>query len=281
MLEARGVSLRIGDAAILDDVVIAAKPGRLLAILGPNGAGKSSLLACLSAALRPDAGEVRLDGAVPSDMAPAELALRRAFLEQSPQLRAPFTVAQLARLAIPRDLAPPEAERIAIAALNAVGLSAFAERATNVLSGGERQRAQLARVLAQLEAGRSLGQPGWLLLDEPTASLDLAHQSAVMAAAARCAAEGTGVVAVLHDLSLAAAWADDVALMKQGRVVAAGAPEPLLTPTTLSALYDAPIGVGRIDGALVVAPLHRRGADAPATAQETDEAVPLVSLGTA
>ncbi|MEM1312917.1 MAG: heme ABC transporter ATP-binding protein [Pseudomonadota bacterium] len=258
MLEARGLTLRIGAATILHDVMVAASPGRLLAILGPNGAGKSSLLACLSGAAAPSQGEALLDGAPVSGTPPSELALRRAFLEQSPELRAPFTVSALARLAIPRALSPSEADEIAEAAIRQVGLGELADRVTTTLSGGERHRAHLARVLAQLKAGRRLGHPGWLLLDEPTASLDLAHQTTVMAAAAEAAAEGAGVIAVLHDLSLAAAWADDVVLMKRGEVVAAGLPETLLTAETLSALYDAPIGVGRIDGALVVAPLHRR-----------------------
>lgn len=258
MLEARGLSLSLGRSSVLKDVELRARPGRVLAILGPNGAGKSSLLACLSGALAPTEGVALLDGRPAGKWSPAELALRRAFLEQSPELRAPFTVADLARLAIPRDLPPESAEALAASALAQVGLEPLARRVATTLSGGERHRAHLARVLAQLDAGRRLGHSGWLLLDEPTASLDLAHQTTVMAAAARASADGAGVVAVLHDLSLAAAWADDVVLMKSGRVLAAGAPEALLTRETLSALYDAPIGVGRIEGALVVAPLHRR-----------------------
>jgi iron complex transport system ATP-binding protein len=131
------------------------------------------------------------------------------------------------------------------------------------LSGGEQHRAHMARALAQLWAGRHLGGGRWLLLDEPTASLDLAHQAAVLRSARQAAAEGVGVVAVLHDLSLAAAVADRIVLMQTGRIVADGPPGAVLTAGRLSGVYGLSIAVTRTaEGTLAVTPVYE--AEAPA-----------------
>lgn len=255
MLEARGLTLRLGGRLVLDRADFAARPGEVTAVVGPNGAGKSTLLACLSGALRPE-GAVRMAGVDPASATPAELARLRAVLEQTPALGAPFPVRALAALAIPREIAPDDADRIVRVALDRMGLTRFAERPATELSGGERHRAHMARALAQLAAGRLLGGGRWLLLDEPTASLDLAHQSAAMRAARAAAQDGAGVVAVLHDLGLAAAFADRVAVMQAGRIVADGPPRAIFTPERLSQVYGLPVAVADIAGALTVAPLH-------------------------
>ncbi|MEM6441003.1 MAG: ATP-binding cassette domain-containing protein, partial [Pseudomonadota bacterium] len=227
MLEAHGLALRLGGRAALDGADFVARKGEVTAVVGPNGAGKSTLLACLSGALRP-MGDVRMDGEDPAALPAAALALRRAVLEQTPSLGAPFTARALAGLALPREISPETAEGIVRRVLAQLGLAALADRRVTELSGGERHRAHLARALAQLAAGRALGHGGWLLLDEPTASLDLARQSDAMRAARAAAADGAGVVAVLHDLGLAAAFADRVAVMHRGRVVALAPPREAL-----------------------------------------------------
>jgi len=138
-----------------------------------------------------------------------------------------------------------------------VGLGHLAERPLDSLSGGERHRGHMARALAQHLAGRELGYGRWLLLDEPTASLDLAHQAAVLRAARKAAAEGAGVLAVLHDLTLAAAMADRLALMRAGRIVALGSPPEVLTPDRLAAVYGLPVAVAPLpEGPLAVTPVY-------------------------
>ncbi|MEM1346136.1 MAG: heme ABC transporter ATP-binding protein [Pseudomonadota bacterium] len=264
MLEAQGLSMRLGGRLVLEDVSLALSPGEVVAVIGPNGAGKSTLLGCLSGALRPADGSVTIDGDHPAALTPAALGQRRAVLEQTPEARAPFGLDELVGLAIPRAVSPKDADTIVARAIAALGLDALAKRAITELSGGERHRAHMARALAQLWAGRLLGAGRWLLLDEPTASLDLAHQDAVLRAARQVAREGAGVLAVLHDLTLAAAVADRIALMERGRLVALGTPEAVLTPERLGAVYALPVAVSApVPGALAVTPLfstaHRPG----------------------
>jgi iron complex transport system ATP-binding protein len=255
VLEARDVRLRRSGRLALDGASVTVAPGELVALCGPNGAGKSSLLAVLAGDLRPETSEARIDGEPVAALSPRALALRRAVLEQAPTLAAPFTVAEL--VALGAELAPLAADAAALtrAAMAAAGVAAFADRPATALSGGEQARCHLARALAQLAAGRAAGHGRWLLLDEPTASLDLAHQIAVLRAVRAEVDRGAGVLAVLHDLNLAAAFADRVALMAAGRVVADGPPAQVLTAEALSALYQSPIAVeqGR-GGALRIVP---------------------------
>src|SRR5699024_6653226 len=138
---------------------------------------------------------------------------RRAVLEQTPEIGAAFRLRELVGLAIPRAVPPEAAARIEAEAMAALEIEPFAERKLDLLSGGERHRAHMARALAQLAAGRWLGHGRWLMLDERTASLDLRHQASVLMAARRAAAEGAGVLAILHDLTLAAAVADRIAIL--------------------------------------------------------------------
>jgi iron complex transport system ATP-binding protein len=268
MLEAEGVHLALGATRALDGVTLAVRPGEVLGLIGPNGAGKSTLLACLSGALAPDRGAVRLDGEAPARLSPAELARRRAVLEQTPASAAPFVLADLVGLAIPREIPPARARTIVADSLAAVGLSYLAARPLDRLSGGERHRGHMARALAQHRAGRDAGAGRWLLLDEPTASLDLAHQASVLRAARAAAADGAGVLAVLHDLTLAAAMADRLALMQAGRVVALGSPAEVLTPARLAAVYGLPVAVAPLPGGpLAVTPIFAAEGESACSSQ--------------
>ncbi len=243
MLEAHSVTLAHGSRAVVSDATLAVAPRQVVALCGPNGAGKSTLLAALTGEMRPRAGRVTIGGLDISGLSPAALAEMRAVLEQSPRLSAAFSVAMLATLGIPRAVPPARAEAIVTEMLAEVGLAGLADQPVDRLSGGQQHRAHLARALAQLAAGRALGKGGYLLLDEPTASLDLAHQAGAMRAAHRAARAGAGVVVVLHDLNLAAAFADRIVLMNEGRILIDDTPERVLTEDRLVEVYAAPLRV--------------------------------------
>lgn len=227
---ARGLTLRRGAKAVVHEVDLQVAPGEVLAVLGPNGAGKSTLLDALAGSLAPAAGTVSLSGRPLSAWAPRELARHRAVLPQSSTLSFPFDVRDVVALgrAPHRD---GDSRDIVLACLDEAGIRHLAHRSYARLSGGEQQRVHLARVLAQLV---SPARPRFLLLDEPVNHLDPAHQHHVLAVARRLALfEHVGVVAVLHDLNLASAYADRLAVLVDGRLVACGPPDRVLTAPLL------------------------------------------------
>lgn len=235
---------RGGNAVRLLDAVDAAFPrGRFTALLGPNGAGKSTLLRVATGLARPAAGRVTYGGRPLDAFAPAELARTRGVLSQQVTVAFPLTAAEVvllgraphyARVPGPRDRAAADA------ALARVGLAARAAQAYATLSGGERQKVQLARVLAQLTDGAGArhveGALRVLFLDEPTASLDVHDQLAVLDIARAFADAGGVVVAVLHDLNLALRYADGVVLLERGRVAYDG-PGAALPPALVERVY--------------------------------------------
>jgi iron complex transport system ATP-binding protein len=253
MLEARNVTVNANGNTLLRQASVAASPGRTLALIGPNGAGKSTLLRVLSGELPPSRGEALLDGRRLSTYSSAELARRRAVVPQSNMLGFPFTVLEVAMLGITVPgfaISSTAATESALEALDDVGLSDLADRLYVQLSGGERQRVHIARALCQL--GLPTFRPGeskCLLLDEPTANLDLAHQVLVLEAVRRRAESGAAVVAVMHDLNLAAALADDVVLLVRGQVAAAGPGPQVLRDGLLSAAYGCEVFANRTPGA--------------------------------
>ncbi|WP_159994148.1 heme ABC transporter ATP-binding protein [Roseomonas sp. 18066] len=238
MIAVEGCGFAVRGAALLQQVSVALRPGRVTAIVGPNGAGKSTLLGLMSGALRPVAGRVTLAGQDLRGWKPAELARRRAVVSQKVAVAMPMTARQVVTLGRQPWRATPAQRDDAAAiaeAMSAAGVSHLAERDQAALSGGEQQRLHWARALAQL-APMPLG--GLLLLDEPTASLDLGH-AAQLLRHLRALAErrGTGIALVLHDLNQARFVADDVVLLAQGRVVAQGAAAEVLRPRLLEPVY--------------------------------------------
>jgi iron complex transport system ATP-binding protein len=243
-LRARDVTARLGRREVLHGIDLDADAGEVTAIVGPNGSGKSTLLRCLSGDLA-HVGTVRLNGRDLGDWEGWALAAQRAVLPQASALSFPFTVLEVVRIGL-ESRGPADREGIAQGALARVGLAGFEGRFYQELSGGEQARAQLARVLAQVWRPVPGGAPRWLLLDEPVAALDIAHQRTVMAVARDFAAAGGGVVAVMHDLNLTAGFADRMVLLADGRVRAAGPPEAVMTDATLSDAYGCPVRVGAV-----------------------------------
>lgn len=232
------VGYRVDDAQILTDVSLEVGYGRVLALVGPNGAGKSTLLATLAGDIAPTDGTVWLDGRPVADWPVRELARHRAVLLQSNAVAFSFTGRQVVEMGRSPWLGTPlaEADEDAIeAALAETDAAGFADRTFPTLSGGERARISLARVLAQ--------DTPVLLLDEPTAALDLGHQEDVLRVARALAERGRAVVAVLHDLSLAAAYADDLAMFDHGRLVAHGSPDEVLTAERVEGVYRTPVRI--------------------------------------
>ncbi len=220
---------------VLADVSLAVQPGELHVLLGPNGAGKSSLLQAISGEWPAEQGEIRLHGKPLSALSARAQAQQRAVLPQHDALSFGFTVSEL--VALGRHAAGDQraaTERAVVqASLQATDIVHLAARRYVQLSGGERRRAQLARVLAQV-----WDVPGaLLLLDEPTHSLDIGHQHAVMTLLRKLADEGFVVLASLHDLNLTAAYAHRVSLLAGGRLLASGTPAEVLQPHNLQSLY--------------------------------------------
>lgn len=254
LASATGASVSLGGNPILHEVDLEVRAGEVLALVGPNGAGKSTLLALLAGDLDATAGGAHVDGRAVGDWPPRDLAMRRAVLPQQVTVSFPFTVTEVVRMGRApwsRTEAGDRDDEVIAAALRRTDTAHLARRAYPSLSGGERARVALARVLAQ--------EAQLLLLDEPTAALDVHHQELVLEVARARAAAGDGVVAVLHDLGLAAAHADRVAVLSAGRVVADGAPDEVLTPDRLSSVYhhDIEVLAHPRTGALLVLP--RRG----------------------
>lgn len=223
-------------------------PGTFTIVVGPNGAGKSTLLKVMTGEQAPQGGHVRLDGTALAAFPARVLARRRAVLPQSSALAFPFTVAEVVRLGLEAGGHAGGPDAI-LAALARVDLAGFSGRFYQELSGGEQQRVHLARVLCQIGAPVEAGQPRYLFLDEPISSLDIRHQIGVLRIARRFAHEGDGVLAVLHDLNLAAAFADRILVVAGGRVLGDGSPPDVLTDELIERAFGLPLRVGALPAA--------------------------------
>lgn len=250
-LTATSVSYRVGDRQILHDVSLDVAPGEVLALIGPNGAGKSTLLSLLAGDAAPSSGQVTLGGRPLADYRPVELARTRAMLLQQTSVAFSYTVRQVVQMGRAPWRGTAQAEQdheIVAAALADTDTAHLADRDVRTLSGGEAGRAHLARVFAQ--------RTPLLLLDEPTAALDILHQEQTLTRARAYARQGAAVVVVLHDLDVAASYSDRLVLLAQGQVVAQGRPQQVCTAERLSAVYGHPIEVltHPVTGRLLVLP---------------------------
>ncbi|MEO0424365.1 MAG: heme ABC transporter ATP-binding protein [Pseudomonadota bacterium] len=254
LLEAQSVSYTVRERALLSEVSLAVSPGELVALLGPNGAGKSTFLRLLAGELAPASGTVCLDGEALAGMSLDRQASRRAVMTQASGILFDFTVDEVLRMgwAPNRWLGEEALARAQAWVIEQCDLSVLLGRLFNSLSGGEQQRVQFARALMQvwpsLGTGDEARDPRYLLLDEPTASLDLAHELLLMSTVARlCREHRLGVVAVVHDLNLAARFADRIALLAAGRLQRVGTPAQVLEPALLSRVYDVSVHVTRLE----------------------------------
>jgi iron complex transport system ATP-binding protein len=242
-IEAHSITVRVGGATLLDGVDLAVGAGETVAIVGPNGAGKSTLLRVLSGEIWRRDGAVRLKRRNIAEYAPHKLAKHRAMLSQSINITFPFTVREVVRMGAGQRH-DRRIEALIDAALAEVDLSRFDERIITTLSGGEQHRAHFARVLVQLACGESEQGPGLLLLDEPTASLDLLHQINFAAATRKRARNGTAVVAVLHDLNLATTFAERLVVLDSGTIAADGTAAATITGEMVESVFGVSLTVG-------------------------------------
>ena len=251
MIRATDVGVDIDGVTILEAVTLDVLPGEVLAIVGPNGAGKSTLLGVLSGEVRADRGAVSYAGRAVGGIRHSELARLRSVLTQENQVSFPFRVAEvvaMGRAPWARMVEGRDDVRHVASAMDAADVTHLARRRYTTLSGGEKARVSLARVLAQ-------DAPA-VFLDEPTAALDLRHQEEVMRVARRLADDGRAVVVVLHDLSLAGAYADRLALVAAGHLEAVGSPAAVLTEQRVERVYGLPVELHLAGGRPIIVPLR-------------------------
>ena len=254
MIRAENVTVELDGVTVLDDVSLEVVPGEVLVLVGPNGAGKSTLLGVLSGERSPARGAVTVDGRAIGSIPTDELARLRSVLTQDNAVSFPFRVAEvvaMGRSPWARQIEGRSDVAQVIAAMDAADVRHLATRRFTALSGGERARVSLARVLAQ--------QAETVFLDEPTASLDLRHQEEVMRIARRLASEGRAVVVVLHDLSLACAYADRLVLVAAGHVDSVGRPNEIITAERVERVYGLAVDVHEVSGRPVVVPRRNLG----------------------
>lgn len=242
VIDAVDVAVAVGGREILRGVSVSVAPGEVLGLIGPNGAGKSTLLSVLAGDLSPTRGRALLMGREYAAYSAREAARLRAVMLQNPAVSfAPLVrdVVEMGRSAHRRDR-EVDAD-VVDACLRQVDLLALQDREVTTLSGGERARVALARVMAQ--------QASVVLLDEPTAAMDVGHQERTMRTVRGLAAGGVGVIIVLHDLNTAARYCDRLALLGDGGLAGVGSPDEICTEELLSAVYDWPVAVSRHDEA--------------------------------
>jgi iron complex transport system ATP-binding protein len=252
VLQAQGVSVQLGGALVVDRADVALHAGELVALVGPNGAGKTTLIRAL-AGLLPSEGRIAIDGRPLDAILPRERARRIAYLPQGNVFHWPLAVADVVALGRHPHADPlgrvSDADRAAVAeALDMTETRALAARPVTTLSGGERARVALARALAT--------QAAVLLADEPTVSLDPRHQLTVMNLLREAARAGGAVLAVVHDLALAARFAGRVLVMDRGRIVADAQPAQALTAARIAAVFGVEVAI--VDAGDGPVPVARR-----------------------
>ena len=259
---AQGLTHRYARAGrnAVDDVELAVPEGSLYAVIGPNGCGKTTLLRLLLGAVQPTSGTALYDGRAVEAWPRRELARRIGVVPQAEELVFPMTVRELVAMGRYPHLGPwrseGPADRQAVdAALETCDAADLADRAFDTLSGGERQRVRIARALAQ--------EPETLVLDEPTGSLDIAHEMGIFELLRRLADRGVTVLLVTHNLNVAARFADRLLLLHRGRVAAEGTPAEVLARAVLEPVYAWPLAVaphpgpGADQGAPQIVPLRK------------------------
>lgn len=252
MIRCADLSIALGGRTVVDGVTLDFAPGRVTAIIGPNGAGKTSLIRALAGLLRPVGGTITLDGADIAGLSVAERARRIGYLPQNGTPAWNVTARELVGLGrFPYRSAfaapSPQDDAAIDAAMIATDTVSLAERTVDHISGGERARVKIARVLA--------GTPDWILADEPLANLDPPHQRDILSLFHASAAAGTGVIVVLHQLNAAARVADDVVMVRDGRIIAAGSRSDTLDAVALQETFGMAFRIMRESGQTIILPI--------------------------
>lgn len=273
MLSLNTATLAIGSKRLVDELTLEVHPGRVVAIVGPNGAGKTTALRLLAGDVKPTSGSVSLDGQPIDSFDSCSVACRRAVLSQMSPLTFDFfafDVVQMGRT--PHNTTKRVDAVIAQAAMETMNVFDLAGRRYTTLSGGEQQRVQMARILAQLDL-RATDVSRYMLLDEPTSALDIRHQHLLLQTARATTRKNIGVLIVLHDLNLAARYADHVVIMKDGQVVVEGSPWQALKPDALRSAFgiESMVVEHPSESVPIVVPLS--GADSPAVPYKPTEPV--------
>ncbi|MGY5848747.1 heme ABC transporter ATP-binding protein [Salegentibacter sp. HM20] len=258
MLKAKHIGKQIKRDILLDDCSFQLEPGKFTAVVGPNGAGKTTLLKIISGESSNYSGEITLNGNPLRHYKNRELSLSRAILPQQTVVNFPFTVEQIievGRYAHRSSAAKNQA--IIEEVMKLCGLNAFKGRIFQTLSGGEKQRVQMARVMAQI--WEKSEHPKYVLLDEPTASLDLAQQHVLLSLARRLCRQNIAVIAVLHDLNLAIQYADDLLFLKKGKAVAYGEVKEVASRKIIEETFGHPVNLLEHQGQLIVVPDSNTG----------------------
>jgi iron complex transport system ATP-binding protein len=239
-LVAINVSLSRGKRVVLRGASLTIAPGELVALVGPNGAGKSTLLRTMADDLEPSSGEVLLGGIPLRDMKPHELARQRAVLTQNPSVGFDLIVEDivaLGRIPYAGMESRARSRMIVREVLSLVGATPLADRTIHTLSGGEAQRVHLARAVAQIWRKPEGTEERYLLLDEPFSALDVAWQHELIHLVCQLRGTTVGILAIVHDLNLAAQYADRIVILRDGAIVAEGTPAAVLNAETISAAF--------------------------------------------
>ena len=242
------------DKLILDGVSISVFPGEVTAVIGPNGAGKSTLLSAISGVEQNLTGLVTLDGIDIKRFSPVELAKRRAVMAQENSIVFDFSVEEILLMGWIRDAfgrSPLAMEKI-VQIAHSCGITELLPRSFLTLSGGEKQRVQFCRALVQLWRPLEDKTSRYLLLDEPSASLDVAYELSLLKLMVEISRRDTGVLVILHDLNLASYFADSICLVNQGKIEACGKPHEVMEPKLLTDVYRSPIRVERQNDRLYI-----------------------------
>lgn len=239
MIESIDLSYKIQGRQLVESINLQLEPGKLHVVLGPNGAGKSTLLKLLSQEINSTQGTVRINGESLQRMGVCHLARIRAVMVQHSHISFPFTVREIVEMGLMQKQSKNQFHLEEVMHLTQTW--DFRERKIQELSGGEKQRVHFARALLQIWEKQAF--PRYLLLDEPTSSMDIAQQHSLLEIASTLRSQHIGVMAILHDLNLAAQFADDIILMKKGRVIIQGQPTKVLQPVLLEEAYEHPIQV--------------------------------------
>lgn len=242
MLTATALNYKIGKHYLIRDVSFQIRPGELLAILGANGAGKSTLINMLSGERKPTSGEILLFNKKLGDYSPQDLSKKRTILQQQHRVHLSFSVKEILLMGrYPHFKYRPDKKDLTVVeeAMEVCGIGHLLDRSYLSLSGGEQQRVQFARVLCQIwDQPESL-----LLMDEPVAALDPQYQQQTMAIARAFSQKGFMVIAILHEINLAAQYADRILMLKGGRKWLDGTPTEVLTPTHIYSIFNTAVDV--------------------------------------